>query len=82
MDTELDTWAVAKATNGVYAIDNEGNPVDYATASAAATGTYKGVALVMNGKAIEIATEDASTSSKWAQTYPLSDTEPAYFSSN
>ena len=83
LDTDLyDPWAVAKATNGVYAIDNDGNPVDYTTASAAAKGTYKGVALVVDGKAIEIATDDASAKSKWAETDPMTDEEAAYFLSN
>ena len=78
LDTELDPWC--GLADGVYAIDNTGGPVDYATANAAEVGTYQGVALVMNGRAIEIATEDASTSSKWAETMPMSDTEAAYFS--
>ena len=74
------TWEEAKARNGVYAIDIYGNPVDYSTASAGATGTYKGVALVMDGKAIEIALEDASSSTTWAATNPMSETETAVFS--
>ena len=67
--------------NGVYAIDNAGELVDYETASAAPVGTYKGVAVVMKGWAFEVAKKDASTSTTWAETSPMTDTELAYFSS-
>ena len=80
LDTELlNPWTIA--SDGVYAIDNAGNPVDYATANASSE-TYQGVALVMNGKAFEIAPTDASTSSKWAAASPMTEAEQAQFSSN
>ena len=55
----LDPWAIAKATDGVYAIDNNGNPVNYATANGAEAGSYKSVAFVVNGKAYQVAKVDA-----------------------
>lgn len=51
-------WHLLK--NGVYAIDNEGNPVDYEIAVSDDKGIYKRVAIVMRGKAFEIANTDAS----------------------
>ena len=78
METEYNPWG--GLADGVYAIDNAGNLVDYTTASDAEAGTYKGVALVMNGKAIEIAPSDASTSTKWADASLTTD-QQAIFSS-
>ena len=80
-DTEMDTelFDPYKAADVVYAIDNDGNLVDYATARASSE-TYQGVALVMSGKAIEIATSE--TISKWAAAFPMTEAEQAQFSSN
>ena len=64
----LDPWAIAKATDGVYAIDNDGNPVIYATANAAEAGTYKSVAFVVNGKAYQVAKVDARQQENTGQT--------------
>ena len=68
--------------NGVYAVNEYGGPVDYTTASTAAVGTYKGVAVVMKGKAFEVAKEDAPARTKWAESNPMTEAEQAQFSSN
>ena len=80
LDTDLYQPWVGLA-DGVYAVDDNGEPVDYATANASSE-TYQGVALVMNGKAFEIATVDASESSSWAASFPMTEAEQAQFSSN
>lgn len=41
--------------DGVYAIDNNDNAVDYSTASTSSSGSYKGVAFVVKGKAYQVA---------------------------
>ena len=58
MDTEYQgPWAIAKATDGVYAINAAGNPVAYAEAN---DESYEGVAFVLNGKAYQVAKTDAT----------------------
>ena len=46
--------------DGVYAIDNDCNPVEYATASTAENGINKGVAFVIKGKAYQVAKVEAT----------------------
>ena len=75
------TFSWQELSDGIYAIDNEGFAVDYNTAITAETGTYQGVAVSMKGKTFEVATSEASVGTKWAETYPMSETEAAFFSS-
>ena len=65
--------------DGVYAIDNAGNLVDYTTAYAASSGTYKGVAIVIKGKPYEIAKTEASTGTAWNSS-SFSSTQQTIFS--
>ncbi len=63
MDTEYeDPWTAAKATDGVYAIKADGNPMAYAEASTTSE-TLTGVAFVLNGKAYQVAKTEIS--SRW-----------------
>lgn len=81
MENDLVTeWS--KLPNGVYAIDNDGDPVAYEIASVAPAGAYQGVAVVMKGKAFEVAKVDASPETKWAENATMTTEEAAYFSSN
>ena len=83
LDTDLYktilTWEEAKEVDGVYGITSDNKAMVYEAANTTEEA-LAGVALVMNGKAIEIATGLASMGSKWAATAPMSDEEKAYFS--
>ena len=83
LDTELYktilTWDEAKTKDGVYGMMTDGKAMVYEAASTTSE-SLTGVALVMNGKAIEIAPSDASTGTKWAETAPMTDEEKAHFS--
>ena len=67
LDTQLNLWA--GLADGVYAIDNAGNPVDYTTASAPEAGTYQGVAFVIKGKAYQVAKVDATGFNRSSNVY-------------
>ena len=71
VDEEYAKWA--NYANGVYAIDNLGELVDYATAIEAPSGTYEGVAVVMRGKAFEIAKVEAAYSTQWNEYQPFTE---------
>lgn len=74
------TWEEAKAIDGVYGITSDNKAMVY-DAAKSTEETLTGVALVMNGKAIEIAPSDASAYTTWAATSPMSAAEQAHFSS-
>ena len=51
-----DLWCLARQTDGVYAIDQSGNPIAYENAT---EDTYAGVAFVVDEKAYQVAKVDA-----------------------
>ena len=64
--TFTDTWDIARMSDGVYAIDQYGDPVPYAEAKA---DSYAGVAFVLRGVAYQLAKVDATGSDGSDQVY-------------
>ena len=64
--TFTDTWDIARMSDGVYAIDQYGDPVPYAEAKA---DSYAGVAFVLRGVAYQVAKVDATGSDGSDQVY-------------